>query len=122
MRLLVGAVAVGLLLAFLVLRLGEEVTIYTDFRTAQTNPHRTYHVIAQWVQREASRYDPQEDAFWFWAQDSLGTIVRVRYPDPKPVNFEVAQKVVLIGHYADSLFLAEKILMKCPSKYKAEGR
>ncbi|RMF53905.1 MAG: cytochrome c maturation protein CcmE, partial [Bacteroidetes bacterium] len=49
-----------------------------------------------------------------------GWVARVRYPDPKPINFESAQKIVLIGQYRDSVFYAEKILMKCPSKYKEE--
>ncbi len=112
--------AVGLLLALLVYNLGQELTLYTDFRTAAAHPGQTYHVVAEWVNREKSSYDPAEDAFWFWAQDSTGWVARVRYPDPKPINFESAQKIVLIGQYRDSVFYAEKILMKCPSKYKEE--
>ncbi|GIV24943.1 MAG: cytochrome C biogenesis protein CcmE [Bacteroidia bacterium] len=120
MRLLVGAAAVGLLLALLVYNLGQELTLYTDFRTAAAHPGQTYHIVAQWVEREKSYYDPAADAFWFRAQDSTGWVAQVRYPDPKPINFESAHQVVLIGQYRDSVFHAEKILMKCPSKYKEE--
>lgn len=118
MRLLIGAVAVGLLLSLLLLNLREEITTYTDFATAAAHPRRTYHVVAEWVDRENSYYDAAEDFFWFRAQDSLGHATWVRYPDPKPINFEAAYKVVLIGSFRDSVFHAEKILMKCPSKYK----
>lgn len=120
MRLLLGAVAVGTILALLILQLPKEVSLYTDFQTAAQKPGTTYHVVASWIRREDAFYDPAQDVFWFWAQDTLGTVRRVRYPDPMPINFEAAQKVVLIGYAQDSLFIAEKILMKCPSKYKEE--
>lgn len=118
MRLLIGAVGIGLLLSLLILSLREEVTTYTDFATAAAHPGRTYHVVAEWIDRENSYYDAAADAFWFRAQDSLGQATWVRYPDPKPINFDAAHKVVLIGYQRDSIFHAEKILMKCPSKYK----
>jgi cytochrome c-type biogenesis protein CcmE len=122
MRLLLGAAVVGLLLGLLLYSLSDELTVYADFQTAAAHPGRTYHIVAEWVDREQSHYDPAEDAFWFRAQDSTGQVRLVRYPDPKPINFESAQKVVLIGQQRDTVFHAEKILMKCPSKYKEEGR
>lgn len=118
MRWLIGAVVVGVLLAFLLMSLGEELTIYTDFKTAAQNPSKTFHVVAEWVDREASYYDAQTDRFVFRAKDTLGTIQWVIYHDPKPINFDAAHRVVLIGQYRDTAFYAEKILMKCPSKYK----
>lgn len=122
MRLLVAAGVVGLLLALLLLNLGKDLTTYTDFQTAARQPGHTFHVVAQWVEREKAHYNPTEDAFWFRAQDSLGHTTWVRYPDPEPVGFATAHKVVLIGSMQDTVFLAEKILMKCPSKYKDEAR
>lgn len=121
MRLLIGALAVGIVLTFMLMSLSDEMTIYTDFQTAEKNPSKTYHVVAEWIDREASYYDPQRDIFSFRAKDTLGTVRWVHYPDPKPINFDAAHKVVLIGHYQDTAFLAEKILMKCPSKYKDQG-
>lgn len=121
MRLLIGALAVGIVLTFMIMSLSDEMTIYTDFQTAQKNPSKTYHVVAEWIDRADSHYDPQRDIFSFKAKDTLGTVRWVHYPDPKPINFDAAQKVVLIGHYQDTAFYAEKILMKCPSKYKDQG-
>lgn len=121
MRLLLGALAVGLILVVLVMSLGEEMTIYTDFETARQNPSRTYHVVAEWIDREQSHYDAGQDIFFFRAKDTLGTVRWVLYPDPKPINFDAAHRVVLIGHHRDTTFFAEKILMKCPSKYKDES-
>ncbi len=122
MRLLIGAGVAGLLMAFLLLSVGRELSVYADFQTARANPGKTYHVVAQWVERERAYYDAAADAFWFRAQDSVGQVYWVRYPDPEPVGFATAQKVVLIGSMRDTVFEAEKILMKCPSKYKEEAR
>jgi len=48
-----------------------------------------------------------------------GTI-RVAYGGIKPANFEEAISIVAIGRWAedDAAFRAEKLLVKCPSKYQ----
>ncbi len=38
-----------------------------------------------------------------------------------PGNFDQATSVVLIGKPEDSSFVADKMLVKCPSKYQGEG-
>jgi cytochrome c-type biogenesis protein CcmE len=53
-------------------------------------------------------------------QDSLKNTEWVTYYDPKPSNFDQAEKVVLIGRYEDEGFVANEIVTKCPSKYEAE--
>lgn len=40
------------------------------------------------------------------------------YNNPKPQDFEKSEQIVIIGNIQSDLFLAEKILMKCPSKYE----
>ena len=42
---------------------------------------------------------------------------RVVYLEPKPTDFERAEKVVVVGKMEGENFKAETILMKCPSKY-----
>jgi cytochrome c-type biogenesis protein CcmE len=55
-------------------------------------------------------------------QDSTGKLVKVIYPKPKPANFEQAVSVVAIGHYdaGKQAFLADDMLVKCPSKYQEQ--
>jgi cytochrome c-type biogenesis protein CcmE len=52
-------------------------------------------------------------------QDDKGEIRRVKYMNPKPANFEDAEKLVVLGHTEGEEFVAEHILVKCPSKYNA---
>ena len=60
--------------------------------------------------------------FTFDLQDGTGKMVKVVYAKPKPANFEQAVSVVAIGHYdpAQQAFLAEDMLVKCPSKYQEQ--
>lgn len=45
----------------------------------------------------------------------------VHYNQPMPQDFTKSEKVVVVGHYRGDIFIAEKILLKCPSKYQEEG-
>lgn len=58
--------------------------------------------------------------FTFMLQDNTGKLVKVVYAKPKPSNFEQAVSVVAIGHYdaQQQAFLADDLLIKCPSKYQ----
>ena len=51
-----------------------------------------------------------------------GKVVKVVYAKPKPANFEQAVSIVAIGHYdaAKGAFLADDMLVKCPSKYQEQ--
>lgn len=42
----------------------------------------------------------------------------VLYKEPMPQDFTRSEKVVVIGSYSGDAFIAEKILLKCPSKYQ----
>jgi cytochrome c-type biogenesis protein CcmE len=60
--------------------------------------------------------------FTFDLQDNTGQMVKVVYSKPKPANFEQAVSIVAIGHYdtANGVFMAEDMLVKCPSKYQEQ--
>ncbi len=45
---------------------------------------------------------------------------KVYYNEPMPADFTRSEKVVVIGGYQNEVFVASKILLKCPSKYQEE--
>jgi cytochrome c-type biogenesis protein CcmE len=45
----------------------------------------------------------------------------VQYRQPMPTDFTKSEKVVVIGSYRGDIFVADKILLKCPSKYQEEN-
>lgn len=60
--------------------------------------------------------------FTFMLQDSTGAMIPVVYSEPKPSNFEQAVSIVAIGRYdvRTGNFIAEDLLVKCPSKYQEQ--
>lgn len=109
----------ALMLAFaslLFLNFGEQVGGYMDFEEA-LETGTDAHVVGYWVADKGYGYDPQRNIFSFYMEDESGQERRVEYANPKPANFEDAEKLVLQGHMRDELFVADHILVKCPSKY-----
>ncbi|HEY1015590.1 MAG TPA: cytochrome c maturation protein CcmE [Herpetosiphonaceae bacterium] len=64
-----------------------------------------------------------DGAFVFGIKDEFGQPLEVHYAQPKPGNFEQAISVVAIGRFdsARNVFVADDLLVKCPSKYQEEG-
>ncbi len=60
--------------------------------------------------------------FTFLLQDSTGKKIKVISSEPKPSNFEQAVSIVAIGRYdaKSGDFIAESLLVKCPSKYQEQ--
>lgn len=58
--------------------------------------------------------------FTFMLQDEDGKLIKVISDDPRPANFEQAISIVAIGRYdqAEGAFMADDLLVKCPSKYQ----
>ena len=68
---------------------------------------------------EGMVYHPELDPNFFKFQliDSTHTEMSVIYGNPKPADFERSEQIVIIGCVKNNVFVADKILMKCPSKY-----
>lgn len=102
--------------AVMLVNFGSNASVYTDFKHAMDSGYEV-HVIGTWVQRESVQYDAGIDQFTFFLQDTTQTTAKVIYNDPMPPNFESADRIVVQGSYHDGAFYADKIHMKCPSKY-----
>jgi cytochrome c-type biogenesis protein CcmE len=64
-------------------------------------------------------YEPEKnpDLFRFILRDEKQEETEVVYFDNKPPDFERSEKIVVVGAMRNGRFEADKILMKCPSKY-----
>lgn len=116
--LLVGG-AVVLAFGFTFLFVGDllqEASEYTTFERSKGSD-KTVHIVGQWIDRENSNYDAENDIFQFVMQDSVGGIMTVRYGKPQPPNFAAAEKVVVVGKHKGDYFHCTEIVTKCPSKY-----
>ncbi|HXO20056.1 MAG TPA: cytochrome c maturation protein CcmE [Thermoanaerobaculia bacterium] len=77
--------------------------------------------IAGALEKGSSSYVREQEALLFTLKEpKTREILRVRYKGVKPANFEDAISVVAIGQYDEAAkeFQANKLLVKCPSKYQ----
>lgn len=54
----------------------------------------------------------------FSLRDEAGEEVPVIYQGAKPEGLDQATSIVAVGKYQNDQFVAEKLLIKCPSKYQ----
>jgi len=110
---------IAVFIMVLAINFSQSASVYTDFSSAKSNEKKV-HIVGEWVNRDASSYNATQDLFTFHLQDTTNTVELVHYYDPKPNNFEQAEKIVVVGGYENDRFIADKIVMKCPSKYEEE--
>ena len=113
---IVGLVLIVAFTSMLFLNFGQQVGGYMNFPEAEASGTRA-HVVGMWVDADQFRYDAGSNVFTFMMEDEVGNVRQVRYGNPKPANFEDAEKVVIDGYADGDHFVAENILVKCPSKY-----
>ena len=70
------------------------------------------------LDKESDRYDTARQELSFDLLDTSGHRMGVVYRGIRPGNFRDAISIVAIGRYQDGHVEAEKLLVKCPSKYQ----
>ncbi len=97
----------------------ESLTPYVSYEDARSSG-RTVQV-AGGLETNSSGYDDSTQSLFFTLVDEENqSTMPVRYTGVKPANFEDAVSIVAIGSYdgAGEVFQADKLLVKCPSKYQ----
>ena len=70
------------------------------------------------LEKQSDRFDTGKEELSFVLVDSAGGRMPVSYRGIQPGNFKDAISIVAIGPYRDGRIEAEKLLVKCPSKYQ----
>ena len=70
------------------------------------------------LDKTSDRYDTASQRLSFELVDDRGGRMPVSYGGIKPANFKDAISIVAIGRYREGRIEAEKLLVKCPSKYQ----
>jgi len=99
---------------------GDILSPYVPFKEAKAGNGRYVQVIGSLDRSVPVRHT--EGAFSFTLVDREGTHMGVVHHGTKPQNFEHTEQVVLLGRYSSQtgLFEADKVLVKCPSKYRRQ--
>jgi len=116
---IVGIVIVLAFIAFAAINLSKSLTPYVSLTEAKKS-NKVVQVKGQRVVG-SENFDMEKKIFSFKMTDDKGEQFEVVYHGVKPANLEQAEEIVVIGRYTQGLFEAEQLLVKCPSKYQAEG-
>lgn len=114
-----GGVLILAFAGFALASFKETLTPYVSYEQARSVERQVQ--VAGGLVQGSSAYDAERQSLLFTIQDeATGDTLRVRYHGIKPGNFEDAISIVAIGrfHEADAEFAADKLLVKCPSKYQ----
>jgi len=124
---IIGLGIIAIAIVIIMTSIGDA-SSYESFSTAwemkEDGEDKAIHVVGQLKKDETgqvSGIEVREDktSFTFLLVDNEGTEQKVFYNEPVPADFQRSEQVVVIGSYRDKdIFVADKILMKCPSKYQ----
>ncbi|MFD2034285.1 cytochrome c maturation protein CcmE [Belliella marina] len=124
---ILGLGIIAIAIVIIVSMLGDTST-YESFATAKEmkkkGEDKAIHVVGQLKKSvsgevEGIEVNENKTSFYFMMVDNDGTEQKVFYNEPVPADFHRSEQVVVIGSYkTEEIFMADKILMKCPSKYQ----
>ena len=118
-RTLWTVLGVGAIVGFVAFGAGafkSNLTPYVSFEKARATTSAVQ--VAGKLVEHSDRFDEATSRLLFTLTDDNGQQLQVAYKGMKPGNFNEATQVVAIGRYRDGVLEAEKLLVKCPSKYQ----
>lgn len=123
---LFGIIIIAIAVMIIVATAGDAST-YVTFgeakEMAEKGSDQKIHVVGTLKKDEQGNVvgiDPGSDkvSFSFILVDENQREQKVYYNEPIPADFTKSEQVVIIGAYQSDVFVADKILLKCPSKYQ----
>ena len=125
---IVAILVIAAAIAIIVSTAGDASTYVTfdqAYQMASVGNKNSIHVVGD-LKKDALgeivnlEKSPDNLSFTFLLLDENQKEQKVYYNEPMPPDFTRSEKVVVIGSYRGDLFVADKILLKCPSKYQEQ--
>ncbi|MDH5476169.1 MAG: cytochrome c maturation protein CcmE [Cyclobacteriaceae bacterium] len=118
----IGIIAIAI--AIIISTTGDA-SSYVTFEEAKVSDDKV-HVVGTLPKNENGEVEgihPSNDklSFSFIMVDEDNQKQEVYYNEPIPTDFKRSEQVVIVGGYQGNVFVADKILLKCPSKYQEEN-
>jgi len=117
-KLIIGLVVIAVFSAFAFYSFRSALNPYVTFAEAARTQGKV-QVSGELVQDEI-QYDLESGELAFYLVDEEGSRMPVRYQGAKPANMEHSESAVVIGTMERDIFHAERLLVKCPSRYEEE--
>jgi len=113
----------------IVMTMAGDASSYVDFKQAkylsENGSKSSIHVVGTLPRTSSGdilgiEESPDMLSFKFDMVDENGFKQKVLHANPMPTDFTKSEQVVIVGSYQGENFIAEKILLKCPSKYEED--
>jgi len=114
----IGMLVLAAFLAFGLSSFRKSLTPYVSFGDARKS-QTVVQVVGAPV-KGSDKYDDTLQELHFDILDDKKDLISIVYGGVKPANFNDAVSVVAIGKYDRGAIHAEKLLVKCPSKYQGQ--
>jgi cytochrome c-type biogenesis protein CcmE len=123
-----GIIIIAIAVMIIIITAGDAST-YVTFsearKMATEGNDKKIHVVGQLKKDTDGNIlglQPSEDllSVSFLMLDNENIEQKVYYNEPMPPDLERSEQVVVIGSFREDVFIADKILLKCPSKYQEE--
>lgn len=123
---IIALLIIGVAVMIIISTAGDASTYVTfdkAYELAQNGNEDKIHVVGE-LPRDKSgiptgiNQSGDKLSFSFTLVDENNNAQKVIYHEPMPIDFLRSEKVVVVGSYENDTFIADKILMKCPSKYQ----
>jgi cytochrome c-type biogenesis protein CcmE len=118
-RVLWTVVGVAAIIGFVAFGAGafkSNLTPYVSFQQARATSDAVQ--VAGKLVPGSDSFEAANSRLVFTLTDAKGDTMKVAYKGLKPGNFHDATQVVAIGRFHGGMLEAEKLLVKCPSKYQ----
>jgi cytochrome c-type biogenesis protein CcmE len=125
---MLGLVVIAIASVVIISTAGDA-SVYVSFGEAKSlaakGNQKKIHVVGQLATNEQGKVigvkpSPDQLSVTFMMVDQQNQIQEVYYNEPMPTDLLRSEQVVVVGSYRDNQFIADKILLKCPSKYEEE--
>ncbi|MDW3196217.1 MAG: cytochrome c maturation protein CcmE [Cytophagales bacterium] len=125
---ILGIVVIAVAISVIVSTAGDA-SNYVSFGEAKSlsdsGADKKIHVVGTLKKDQAGEIvgietSPDQMAFKFMMVDENNFSQKVIFAEPMPTDFTKSEQVVVVGAYNGDIFVADKILLKCPSKYQEE--
>tara|TARA_B100000925_G_scaffold227734_1_gene176245 strand:+ start:387 stop:791 length:405 start_codon:yes stop_codon:yes gene_type:complete len=125
----ISIVFISIIVIIIISTFGDAST-YVTFSKAkdvyQSGSLTKFHVVGKLNKDEDNKIEglmksDDKMSFTFQMIDEDGMKEKVFYGEPMPPDFLLSEQVVVIGGYENNTFVADDILLKCPSKYTEEN-
>ncbi len=121
-KILVFVIALILLVTAIISLSDDLFSPYVSFEYAEKHPGKYVQIIGK--RAADAEVIHNAEGFTFTMIDEAGSRLTAFHKGVKPQNFEHTEQIVALGKYSadKKIFEADKVLVKCPSKYEKEKK